>query len=168
MNVVIEKAKPCDAKEMLELTKILGSETDNLTFGKGGVNKSIESEISYLESLQNDKSNVFLLAKIDSKIIGVANYSSYPKERLSHRGEIGLSVLREYWNKGIGSMLLKEILVFAKKSAKADIVSLAVRSDNLPAIHLYQKFGFEKVGTFKGYLKINNEYVDSDIMQLVF
>ncbi len=168
MDVVIEKAKPCDAKEMLELTKILGSESDNLTFGEKGVNKSLESEIKYLESLQDDRLNVFLLAKIDGKIVGVANYSTYSKERLSHRGELGLSVLKGYWNRGIGSLLLKEIIAFAKKSARADIVSLVVRSDNLPAIHLYKKFGFEKVGTFKGYLKINNEYVDSDIMQLVF
>ncbi len=168
MKISIEKAKPSDAKEILELTKMFGAESDNLTYGKEGINKSIESEMKYLESLENDKSNVFLLAKVDGKIIATANYSTYSKDRMKHRGEIGICVLKKYWNKGIGAMLLAEILEFASKSAKADIVSLEVRSDNLAAIHLYEKFGFEKIGKFKGYFKINGEYVDFDIMQLIF
>ncbi len=167
MKITIEKAKPSDAKEILELTKRFGSESDNLSYGKEGINQSVESEMKFLESLQNNRFNVFLLAKLDGKIIATANYSSYEKKRLSHRGELGLSVLKEYWNKGIGSMLLKEILIFAKKSAKSEIISLEVRSDNLAAIYLYKKFGFEKVGTFKGYFKIDNEYIDVDIMQLM-
>ncbi len=165
MNVVIEKATPSDAKEILELTKIFGSESDNLTYGSEGINIAIESEVKYLESLQNSSSKVFFIAKIDGKIIGTANYFSYDKARLKHRGELGICVLRQYWNKGIGTKLLSEILDFAKLSAQSEIVSLEVRSDNLSAIHLYTKFGFEKVGTFKGYFKIDDEYVDFDIMQ---
>ncbi len=167
MNISIEKAKPSDAKEILELTKVFGSESDNLTYGKEGIKATVESEAKYLKSLQDDSSNIFLLAKIDGKIIGTANYSTYSKERLRHRGEFGICVLKKYWNNGIGQMLLEKILYFAKESAKSDIVSLEVRSDNLSAIHLYKKFGFEKVGTFKGYFKINNEYIDFDIMQLI-
>ncbi len=166
MKIIIEKAIPSDAEEILELTKIFGSESDNLSYGEEGINQSIESEMKYLKALQDNSSNVFLLAKLDGKIIATANYSSYEKKRLSHRGEIGLCVLKKYWNKGIGTKLLKEILVFAKESAKSEIISLEVRSDNVSAIHLYKKFGFKKVGTFKGYFKIDNEYIDFDIMQL--
>ena len=61
---------------------------------------------------------------------------------------------------------MEKIIEFAKNVARADIISLEVRSDNARAIHLYQKFGFEKFGTFKGYMKIRGEFVDFDFMNL--
>ena len=62
-------------------------------------------------------------------------------------------------------MLLGEILSFAKDVARSQIVSLEVRSDNIAAIKLYEKFGFEKIGRFRGFFKINGEFIDFDIMQ---
>ena len=76
-----------------------------------------------------------------------------------------MSVRKAYWNRGVGTQLMEKILEFAKESAGADIVSLEVRSDNAAAIHLYEKFGFEKIGTFRGYFKIDGELIDFDIME---
>lgn len=88
------------------------------------------------------------------------------KERLSHRGEIGITVKRAYQDKHIGNKLLKEIIYFAKYEAKLDILSLEVRSDNIKAIHLYSKFGFVTVGIFDDYMKINNQSITVNIMRL--
>ena len=79
MAIIIEKAKAEDAEAILNLTKVCGSETDNLSFGESGIPVSAENEA---------------------------------------------------------------------------------------AIHLYRKFGFEKIGTFKGYFKIGEELIDFDIMEL--
>ncbi len=167
MDFIIRKANEHDAKDIIEFSKIVGSESDNLTFGKEGLQVTQESEAEYLGSLWEDRENIFLVATINKKIVGTANYRTFTRARMSHRGEFGISVIKQYWNQGIATLLLRDILNFAKTSAKAEIVSLEVRSDNLAAIHLYEKFGFEKIGTFKGYFKINNEYVDFDIMQVI-
>ena len=37
MNILITKAMPEDAKEILEYLKKIGGETDNLTFGSEGL-----------------------------------------------------------------------------------------------------------------------------------
>ena len=50
---------------------------------------------------------------------------------------------------------METIIDFAKNTAKIEIISLEVRSDNKRAIALYKKFGFETVGTFCGFMKIN-------------
>lgn len=84
---------------------------------------------------------------------------------MSHRGEIGIRVKKVAWGIGIGSMLLEKLLNFAKNIAKVDMVSLEVRSDNDRAIRLYKKYGFEKVGCFKGYFKIDGKLIDFDIME---
>ena len=95
----------------------------------------------------------------------MANYSTFSKPRMAHRGEFGISVRKSAWGKGIGTMLMENLLSFAKNSAHAEIVSLQVRSDNDRAKNLYRKFGFSSIGTFKGYFKIDGEYIDFDIME---
>ena len=51
--------------------------------------------------------------------------------------------VKEHWNKGIGTQLLHEIIEFAKDN-QFEIIDLQVRSDNAPAIHLYEKYGFRE------------------------
>jgi len=107
-----------------------------------------------------------LVAKKDGKIVGNANFDCTPRPRLAHRGELAISVLKSEWGNGVGTMLLEEIIRFARNTAKVQILSLEVRSDNVRAIRLYEKFGFLKTGTFPGMLKINGELIDFDLMVL--
>ena len=85
---------------------------------------------------------------------------------MAHRGEIGICVAKAHWDRGIGTALMERLLDYAKRVAKSEIVSLEVRCDNAAAVHLYEKFGFETVGTFKGYFKIGGKPVDFYIMEL--
>lgn len=166
MSITITKAEPEDAKELLELLKIIGSETDNLTFGSEGLPVSLEQEQDFLASLKNSTSSAIFIAKKDNRIIGSASFSGMTRERLRHRGDIGISVAKAEWGHGIGSMLLEEVIHFAKNTARTEIISLEVKSDNFRAIRLYRKFGFEKIGHFKGFLKIDGKYADYDLMNL--
>lgn len=164
--IEIIKATSSDAVDILAFTKVCGSETDNLSFDGEGIPITVEQEESYLKSIEQSTSNIFLLAKDGNEIVGTGNYSVFPKKRMAHRGEFGIAVKKSHWNQGIGSKLLERIISFAREEANSEIISLEVRSDNKAAIHLYQKFGFEKIGTFKGYFKINGEMIDFDLMQL--
>lgn len=166
MNIIIEKAKPEDAKELLQCLKIMGGESDNLTFGAEGLPISIKAEEEYIKSLSDSNISIMLVARKEGKIIGTASFNGFPRERMKHRGEISVSVLKSEWGNGIGKMLMEAVLKFAKESAEAEIISLEVRSDNERAIRLYKKFGFEKIGEYKGFFKINGEYVDFDLMNL--
>ena len=78
---------------------------------------------------------------------------------MKHRGDFSVSVRKEYWNKGIGSQLLLEIINFAKENS-FEIIELQVRNDNFSAIHLYEKFGFKKISVRKNYYEnIEDAYV---------
>lgn len=50
----------------------------------------------------------------------------------------------------IGSRLLEEIFKIAKQ-LKAKTITLEVNEKNLPAIKLYQKYGFKQIGLRKKY-----------------
>lgn len=41
-----------------------------------------------------------------------------------------------------------------------------MRSDNARAIHLYEKYGFQKLCTFPNFFKINGKPIDFDLMNL--
>ena len=114
MAIIIEKAKAEDAEAILKLTKVFGSETDNLSFGESGIPVSVENEASYIASIENSDTDIFLVARDGKEIVGTGNYTSFPKKRMAHRGEFGISVRKSYWNQGVGTMLMEHILDFAK------------------------------------------------------
>lgn len=164
MSITIEKATCADAAEILQYLKHIGAETDNLTFGAEGLPFTTESEAAYIRQMENSCDAIMLVAKENGKIVGDASLSRQPR-RMNHRGDLGISVLKEYWNRGIGSRLLLEIIRFAKENA-FKVIDLQVRSDNLPAIHLYEKFGFQKIGTHPAFFQINDAEISFDYMLL--
>ena len=164
MSIVIEKAMPPDAKALLDYLKQVGGKTENLTFGAEGLPVDQEAEARYLAQMKSSKDDVMLLAKENGKIIGTASLNRLPR-RMSHRGDFSISVLKEYWNQGIGSRLLEQILVFAREH-HFTILDLQVRSDNAAAIHLYEKYGFQKVGTHPAFFMVGQKEISFDYMVL--
>ena len=164
--VEIRRATAADAEAILACCKVIGGESDNLTFGAEGVSITVEREREYLESIRCSDRQLYLVATEGDEIVGTAVFSAFAKPRLAHRGEISISVKKAMWGQHIGTRFMEEIIRFAKEMARVELISLEVRSDNARAIGLYRKFGFETIGTFRGYMKINGEYIDCDIMQL--
>ena len=164
MGIRIEKAVPSDAAMLLEYLKQVGGETDNLTFGPEGMPLSVEAEAEFISSMENSIDNIMLLAKCDDKIVGCASLNRLPR-RMKHRGDFAVSVAKEYWNKGIGSQLIDKIISFAREN-NFEIIDLQVRSDNKRAIHLYEKYGFKKIGEHPAFFKVDDENISFDIMYL--
>lgn len=164
MEITIERASPSDAEAILAYLKTVGGETENLTFGEEGLPFSVEEESDYIRSMEASTDDIMLLAKHNGMVVGDASLHRMPR-RMQHRGDLGTAVIKDYWNMGIGSRLLTEIISFAKANGFA-VIDLQVRSDNLAAIHLYEKFGFVKIGTHPSFFKIDSEDVSFDYMCL--
>lgn len=164
MCITIERASPSDAEAILAYLKTVGSETENLTFGKEGLPFTAEEEADYIRGMEDSTDDIMLVAKHNGRIVGDASLHRMPR-RMQHRGDFSIAVIKEYWNRGVGSRLLSEILSFAKING-FEIIDLQVRSDNLAAIHLYEKYGFKKFGTHPSFFKINGEPIPFDYMYL--
>ena len=63
-----------------------------------------------------------------------------------------IGVLPQYRRKGLGKLLIDELICEAKKRDFA-FITLEVRSENIPAYKLYEKAGFTLCGKRKGYYK---------------
>ena len=163
-DIIIREGRPEDAEALLAFLNIVGAETDNMTFGSEGFPFSLEDERAYLKRMHEDEHSVSMLAFCGDRIIGDASISGMSR-RMSHRAELGISVLREFWSRGVGSLLLESVISYAR-SHGIEFISLEVRSDNERAIRLYERYGFVKSGTWPAYFRIGDDYIDFDIMYL--
>lgn len=64
-------------------------------------------------------------------------------------GELGVAVLKDFWRNGIGSLLVDEATYWFANYSTLQKLVLDVFDDNVPAIKLYQKYGFVKTGEAK-------------------
>ena len=165
MNIDINFVKIKDAKEIIEYCKQVGSESDNLSFGSEGLGISVNEEERIILNFLQDKKSMMFVARHNGKIVGLAAYRSMPR-RFSHRADIGISILKDYWGNKIATRLIETMLDFAQNVARSKVISLEVATDNIRAIRLYEKFGFEKIGLFKKYFKVGDEFLDAYIMTL--
>ena len=163
VNIMIKEARTEDAVKLIEYTKIVGAQTDNLSFGKEGVGDKHEVE-EFIKRISLDSKSVMYFAWKNDDIVGCANISGM-KRRMSHRANFAISVAKSEWGSGIGSALLEKCISFAKDN-EIEIINLDTRSDNIRAISLYKKFGFIKIGRMPAFSKINGEYIDADLMYL--
>ena len=69
----IVRAQAKDAAALLEYLKIIGGETDNLSFGAEGVPLDVEAEGAYLAMQAESRDNIQLFAKVNGEIIGTAS-----------------------------------------------------------------------------------------------
>lgn len=112
--------------------------------------KELETSYNYVlkdinSDLNNNPFSHYLLFIDDNKILGYINYYvMYERIEIAN-----FNVLEEYQNRHIGSKLLDHLINEYRN--KVDNITLEVRVDNVKAIHLYEKKGFVKVATRKGY-----------------
>jgi len=156
-----------DAFAILEYSKMIGSESDNLTFGPDGIPLTIDQEKVFLSRFSQERLYPMFVGKIDDEIVSIANLSGSNRPRLCHNGEIGMSVIKKYWHNGVGTTMMQVLIDQAKSTKIIENIYLKVRSDNQNAIHLYESFGFKKVGTYPRQLKINLQYFDTILMALL-
>ncbi len=163
-ELIIEKAKVSDAKAIVEYLNVVGGESDNLLFGKGEFRLSVEQEEAHIENLNKTETSALFIGKVEGEIVSVASFSSAPRKRIAHHGDLAISVKKEFWGLGIGYAMIEKVKEFGKENGVTKIIHLGVRSDNVNAIKLYKKCGFEEIGVFKDYFKIDDEYFDEILM----
>lgn len=112
-----------------------------------------------------DKIDLLLVAEMNGVVVGSSGlHPASAALRRRHALTLGVSVVLDAQGKGVGSALMGAMCEYADRWFGALRLELTVYSDNLVAIHLYRKFGFEIEGTFKGYAMRNGSYVDAHAM----
>ena len=123
---------------------------------------SLESWRKKLESPPPDFYS--LVACVDGEVVGHLGLSANSRPRRRHVGSLGMAVRDDWQGQGVGSALLTAALELADGWLKLTRLELTVYTDNLPAIKLYEKFGFVREGTHKQYAFRDGALVDAYAM----
>ena len=166
MSIIYREATSQDAAALLVHQSTVGGETDNLSFDQDTFNISPEKEGRFIDRFAKSERDLMLIALDGEKIVGNGIIECERAKRYSHRATLSITVLRDCWGQGIGSQLMQKMVDFSKEHG-IDVISLEVRADNSRAIALYEKFGFERIGTYKKFFKIKDSYFDALLMQLM-
>ncbi|MCX7883663.1 MAG: GNAT family N-acetyltransferase [Caloramator sp.] len=166
-RVIIRPATIDDAEALINYMNVIGGESDFLTFGPKELNITLDAEKSILEGFINKDNSLFIVAVLDGKIIGSLSFSGGGRKRLAHAGEFGVSVLKEFWGKGIGKELIRYLIDWAKETKVIRKINLRTRIDNERAIRLYKKLGFEEEGIIRREFLIDGKFYDTLMMGML-
>ncbi|MFA8342928.1 MAG: GNAT family N-acetyltransferase [Rhodothermaceae bacterium] len=164
-KIFIREMEVDDAEKFLKYVKIVGDETNNLTFSSDEMNFTIEEEKKLIENFRKNENELILKAETESgEIVAGLTFSASPRKRMRHAGEFGISVLKKYWGFGIAKGMLNFLEEWARNTNIISKINLSVKEDNLRAIELYEKLGYRKEGLKSRAYKIDEKYYDEILM----
>ena len=161
--IVIREGLVNDASEALKYMQKVNSETKNLLREPLEFKMTLKEEETFIENAKKSKNSYFLVVLHKGEIISTAGFNGSGLKRVNHRISIGMSVLKEYQNMGIGTLVMRSLIKRARELNKTKM-ELEVRVDNESAIHLYDLFGFEVEGTIKNGFFVDSKYIDLLLM----
>ncbi len=165
-DLVIRSPKIDDVQPILDYINQVSTESENLSFGEGEAPFTKEGEIKYITSLQTDPHKIMALGEIMGELIAVSDISGPTLPRLKHFGELGLSVMKKYWNIGVGKALLEYLIDWAKTDGDLKKINLQVKESNDSGIYLYKKLGFVEEGKLSRGMYINGKFYNIICMGL--
>lgn len=129
------------------ISKATIDDIDKIMMLEDNLDIKILSKNNILEDMKNEHFVYFLLNDMSkNKTIGYIAISYV----IDTMDIISIVIEKNYQKKGFASYLLEYIIDFAKKNNIVNIL-LEVRSTNIPAIKLYEKFKFNKINIRKNY-----------------
>ena len=143
-SAVIRSPQKGEGQELLSLIKTASGETESLLRYPEEWNITVEQEEAWIESVRNSESVYNIVCFVEGKAAGNCEIRFLPGIKMGHRATLGISIIKEYWNLGIGSAFFSEIIKLAEAHG-TEIMELEFAEGNIRAKHLYEKFGFRVV-----------------------
>ena len=163
---ILREPRVTDAKLCLNMINEMAKERNlGISINKKLTLKEEKEWLNGLKKSIKKKSKVALFVEIDEKVRG--NSSVERKTfKCSHRAYVGITLSKEARSKGIGTVLMNEVINLAKKRMKGlEIIELDVYEDNKRAQGLYKKLGFKRMARLPKFAKDRGKYKDTYYMQ---
>ena len=107
------------------------------------------------------------VATMNNLVVGYATYSQF-RERIGFQYSVEHSIYchHDYQGKGIGRMLMNELIAYTKEQ-KIHTMVACIDSDNTNSIAFHKKLGFQQAGQMKEIGYKFGRYLDMTLMQLM-
>lgn len=133
-----------DAKEMLEYLLEISTETHFILRYPEECDMSEEQEADFLEAINKSEYGVMIVCQVNGEVAGNCHLSFNRRIKTKHRASVAIALRKKYWNLGIGTLMFKEMIAFAKTRGVTQL-ELEYIEGNQRAQRLYEKIGFRAV-----------------------
>ncbi len=166
-QITIRSIEPNDASAFNALKKTIEAESPYMLYDKDENQTTDAQQESFIERVTspNSASNLFVL-DFHGDLVGFMALMGGQLNKKKHSREIAMGVLKSHTGKGLGKRLLTHAISFSKKTGITRL-ELTVISENMPAIGLYEKIGFNLEGIKKCSIRIGGRLLDERCYGLV-
>ena len=132
------------------------------------------SRFLILQYLENAHQDIYEAKQLRLAICQIGSFEAiglidlFDFDPKNNRAGIGIVIASEsYRNLGTGTQALQLVINYAFNKLQLHQLYANVGSDNTNSLQLFTKFGFQKIGTKKDWIKVNNIYKDEFLFQLI-
>ncbi|MDM1397960.1 GNAT family N-acetyltransferase [Myroides odoratimimus] len=165
-QVIIRLASSNDASALLNLIKQYLDTSEYIPINSSDFNKTVAEIEAWIEKLNGTDNSIMLVAEYNGQLIGNLDLTGQHRKTLQHTAVLGMGILLEWRNTGLGTALLSSAVEWAKRNNTLEILTLDVYTENIAGIELYRKQGFKEVGIVPNFIKDNDRYYDNMRMWL--
>ena len=160
--IAIRPAEPTDASELVALAAAVGREPGDWLLATETW-RPVADERRYLKAVRRHADAAVFVAVDGDRIVGRLSLARDPHPASAHVADLGLMVAASHRRRGIGRTLLDTAVKWARMAGVSKL-ELHVFPWNLPAIRLYEGFGFEREGLRRGHYLRDGVAVDAILM----
>lgn len=163
-EAVLRSPREEDAEALLNFIRTAVAETDFLIMTPGEVdNITTEEEKNFIKNINCSHNALMLVCFVNGMIAGNCQITFNSNIKLRHKAEIGIAIVSEYWNLGIGTEMFTELIKIANIRPHVTHLTLTFIEGNSRARHLYEKMGFRIAGVIPQSVRLGdgtllNEY----------
>ncbi|MBE0393294.1 GNAT family N-acetyltransferase [Flavobacterium sp. PL002] len=163
MNIQLRNYKTEDTQAILDIINY------NILHSTALYDYNIRSYAAQLEMLEDKVKKGFpvIIAELDGAVAGFGMYGEFRfKEAYKFTVEHSVYVNNDIHGKGIGKLLLLELIAIAKKQGIHTMIAV-IDSENQSSVDFHEKYGFETVGLIKESGWKFERWLHSVFMQLI-
>ncbi len=122
-----------------------------------------EGEKELIDRMNSSDNQTMLLCLVEGIVAGICDVSWSKGIKTRHRATVGIALLKDYWNQGIGTRLCQELIRIAESNKDIIQMELDYVEGNARARALYEKMGFRITGVKPNAIRLKdgtllNEY----------
>lgn len=164
METIIRQARIEDIETILE---IVNDAILNTTAIYDYNVRTLNEQISWFQEKQEQNFPVIVATDENDKVVGFGTYGTFRiKIGFQFTVEHSVYVKEGFSGKGIGKLLLQELIVLAK-AQKLHVMVGCIDAENIGSIAFHEKFGFQKSGILKECAYKFDKWLDLQLMQLI-
>lgn len=166
--VTLRSPEEDDAERLIAYLDRVRRETEFIMFDPADELPTLDTEREWIRKSVENPLALKILVEADGQVVGLCDVTGgVGIRRMRHRAEIGISILAAWCDRGLGTLLMGELIGWARRQPEITLLRLAVFSHNRRALAVYRKVGFVEEGVRRCAARYTDgRYVDEVVMSM--